>query len=302
VHGFPPLIELLILLAIAVIVVQLLRASGGKGPLSLPDQEESVLPSPTEQAFPYERESTLFSQAERSFLRVLEQALGDEVRVMGKVRLADVIKVRSGMSGSAWQTAFNRIQSKHLDFVVCDSKNLSVRFAVELDDQSHTRSKRESRDEFVDKALEAAGVPVFHLSAKRSYSMQEVRRALSETASAALPPTTEVAVPESEPTPQRFGERWEDLTAAWQAAITRDHCPRCDISPALEIHGAAFRCKTCGALFPRPASLPATLTPSGENTQPSSIALACPICGVPIIPARPICLKCGVRVRLSQPA
>ena len=166
VHGFLPLIGLLVLLAIAAIVLQALRSSRGKGL----------------QTFPYQKESALFSPAERSFLGVLERALDGQVRVMGKVNLADVIRVRSGVSGGARQSAFNRIQSKHLDFVVCDAKDLSVRFAIELDDQSHARPNRQSRDEFVDKALRAAGVPVFHFSAKRSYSIQEVQRTLSENA------------------------------------------------------------------------------------------------------------------------
>jgi hypothetical protein len=100
---------------------------------------------------------------------------------MGKVRLADVIKVRSGMNETGWQSAFNRIQSKHLDFVVCNAKDLAVQYAVELDDQSHDRAKRQGRDEFVDKALQAAGVPIFHFSAKRSYAVAEVQKTLSRT-------------------------------------------------------------------------------------------------------------------------
>ncbi len=70
------------------------------------------------------------------------------------------------------------------------------------------------------------------------------------------PQPTEVAEPESEPTAQRFGDRWGDLNTAWQAAIIHDHCPRCNTSPALEIQGADFRCKTCGAVFPRPGTHP----------------------------------------------
>jgi ribosomal protein S27AE len=88
---------------------------------------------------------------------------------------------------------------------------------------------------------------------------------------------------------ERYGERWEDLTAAWQVAISRDTCPRCQSSPALAIQGAEVHCTKCGAVYPRPTPL-------------SKIPLACPTCGVPVAPARPICPKCGLRVRLSRPA
>lgn len=129
--------------------------------------------------FPYQKESALFTPAERSFLGVLEQALGEQYRVMGKVRLADVLKVRPGLNGAVWQSAFNRIQSKHLDFIVCSAKDLTIQCAVELDDQSHDRAKRQARDGFVDQALQAAGVPIVHVAAKRSYSVPEVQGALA---------------------------------------------------------------------------------------------------------------------------
>lgn len=134
--------------------------------------------------FPYQKEPHLFSPAERSFLGVLDQAVGNQYRVLGKVRLADVIKV-SGVNGRGWQSAFNRIQSKHVDFVVCDANDLAIQSVVELDDQSHERATRHGRDEFLDKAFQAAGVPVFHFSAKRSYVVAEVQKVLA--AKQALP-------------------------------------------------------------------------------------------------------------------
>ena len=125
--------------------------------------------------FPYTKQTALFTAAERSFLGVLEQAVGDEYRVFGKVRLADVIKV-SGVSGKARQAAFNRIQSKHLDFVVCAADDLSIKYAIELDDRSH--AKRKARDQFVDQAMAAARVPLYRFPAKVGYSIQEIRERL----------------------------------------------------------------------------------------------------------------------------
>lgn len=165
-HGFLPVVGILLVVAVVIALVKGLLASKG-------------LQAST---FPYHKEPHLFSPAERSFLGVLEQAVGDQYRVMGKVRLADVIKV-SGVNGKGWQSAFNRIQGKHVDFVVCNATDLAVQSVVELNDQSHDRAKRQGRDEFVDKALQAAGVPIFHFSAKRSYAVAEVQSVLSTKAS-----------------------------------------------------------------------------------------------------------------------
>ncbi len=164
-----PLIGILILLAIVLIVGKNLTSSKKSK-----DKEPDT--------FPYQKEGALFSPAERSFLGVLDQAVSDQFRVMGKVRLADIIRVQSGVNGSAWQKAFNRIQSKHLDFVICNPKDLSIQSVVELDDQSHDRPRHQGRDEFVQKALRAAGVPVFRFSAKRSYSVPEIQSAIFKTA------------------------------------------------------------------------------------------------------------------------
>ena len=158
-HGLFLLIGVVVLLAVIAVVVKVVLPGLAK---------EAV-------ALPYQREPALFTPAERSFLAVLEQAIGNQCRVMGKVRLADVIKVKSGLSGPARQQAFNRIQSKHLDFVVCDPNDLSVQFVVELDDASHQQARRQNRDEFLDEALTAAGVPVFRFPVKRAYSVQDIR-------------------------------------------------------------------------------------------------------------------------------
>jgi very-short-patch-repair endonuclease len=163
-HGLLSLIGVLVLLGIVAFVVKIVLPGLVKGQIE----------------FPYQKEHALFTPAERAFFEVLEPTLGNQFRVLGKVRLADVIRVKPGLSGSARQQAFNRIQSKHLDFVVCDPKDLSVQFVVELDDSSHQQSRRQDRDEFLDKALAAAGVPVFHFAVKRTYSVQDIRRAIFE--------------------------------------------------------------------------------------------------------------------------
>jgi len=159
-----PLIGILILLAIVVGVINILTA-GRRTP----------------KGYPYEKQDSLFTPAERSFLGVLEQAVGDNFRILGKVRLADVIRVKRGMSRAAWQSAFNQIQSKHVDFVACDPNDLTIQFVVELDDKSHAKAKRQTRDEFVNQALAAAGVPLFRFPAKRAYSVQDIQNSIFQT-------------------------------------------------------------------------------------------------------------------------
>lgn len=126
----------------------------------------------------YKKTDHLFTKAERSFFGVLQQAVGDRFYLMGKVRLSDVIKPDCGKDRSAWQSAFNRITSKHLDFVACDPADLSIQFAIELDDSSHQRKDRSARDQFLNEAMKSAGVPLYRFSAKRTYSIADIRNVL----------------------------------------------------------------------------------------------------------------------------
>ena len=141
---------------------------------------------------PYESCRVLFSPAERSFLGVLEQALGEDFQVFGKVRLNDIICVQKGLPKSAWQSANNKIDRKHIDFVICKSDDLSILAAVELDDKSHGRKDRVNRDEFLDLAFGAAGIPLVHFPAQKGYGLENIKSKLHEVLSFSQIEQTEI--------------------------------------------------------------------------------------------------------------
>ena len=124
--------------------------------------------------YPYQAIPRLFTPAERSFLGVLEQSLDPEYRVFGKVRVADVLEVKKGVSRSDWQRAFNRISSKHFDFVVCRADNTSIVLLIELDDKSHNNPKQQDNDRFLDLATKAAAVPLLRVPCRKNYSTSEI--------------------------------------------------------------------------------------------------------------------------------
>ena len=123
----------------------------------------------------FEGKMVLMSPGELKFFRALEAAVGGHFRVFSKVRLADVVQVKRGSTGGARQSAFNVIQSKHVDFVVCDPGTLEFRLVVELDDKSHERGDRAERDQTVDDILAQANIPILHYPARAAYSAEEIR-------------------------------------------------------------------------------------------------------------------------------
>ena len=123
----------------------------------------------------YEAIPSLFSPAERSFFGVLKQAVAADYEILAKVRLADIVRPIRNPSRSGWQSAFNRITSKHIDFVLCDKEQLRVVAVIELDDRTHEKFERNVRDGFVDSALADAAIPILRVTARQNYSPAQIR-------------------------------------------------------------------------------------------------------------------------------
>lgn len=102
----------------------------------------------------YVSRERFMTDREQEFFLTLNEVIRAPFRVFAQVRIADVISV-SGNDISA----FNRISSKHVDFVIVD-ESFAVVCCIELDDKSHDSKKRRERDKFVDSAFRQAKVPL----------------------------------------------------------------------------------------------------------------------------------------------
>jgi len=132
-------------------------------------------PGSAPENYPYIKNTALFSPAERSFLGILEQAVGNEYRIFGKVRVADVASVKSLPNKRDWYKAFNRISAKHFDFLLCAKGDLSIVCAIELDDKSHQQRKRQERDAFLVGVCQSISLPLIQVQAQAAYSVAEVK-------------------------------------------------------------------------------------------------------------------------------
>lgn len=123
----------------------------------------------------YELRKSIFSHAERSFAGVLDGALPEGVTWLAKVRLGDVFKTRKGLTASENATARNRIDRKHVDFLLVRSSDLAPLAGVELDDSSHEEADRKQRDAFVDDLFRSCALPILHVPAQAAYNEAELR-------------------------------------------------------------------------------------------------------------------------------
>lgn len=106
-------------------------------------------------------------------LRNYAEAAG--LQICPKVRLLDIIEPRKGEN---YRSLLAKIQSKHVDFLICD-QDLRIKGILELDDGSHDQKDRIQRDAFVDEILTSVGYKVIHT------------RSITETTLEPLTPKTE---------------------------------------------------------------------------------------------------------------
>lgn len=135
---------------------------------------------PNKSKYQYKAKEYFLSKNELNFYQSLQKAIeSSDLVIFSKVRLADIIEPK--VHDSTWQAHFNKICSKHVDFLLCDTKTYTPKLIIELDDKSHDRADRQERDSFVDQALGQAGIPIIHT--RKSEGLKEkIEAALSPTA------------------------------------------------------------------------------------------------------------------------
>lgn len=176
-------------------------------------------------SFPYSLNKSLFTPAERSFLGVIDQALGSRYRIMGKVRIADIVSVETQKDARHRQAAFNRISAKHLDFVLCDKEEFSIVAVIELDDRSHSQTQRRQRDEFVAGVCKAASLTLIRMPARHAYTQSDVQRLVVKV----LEPTkqdTQRQAPQPPVNPYT-GRAAEPADGSATPPTEKPDCPKC---------------------------------------------------------------------------
>lgn len=135
-----------------------------------------LLPKREQAELPYRVRDDFLSPTERSFYLSVTAAVAGRGVVCPKVRLGDILFAAD--QKNSW-THTNRINQKHVDFLICSPGTMRPLVAIELDDSSHQRESVRERDRFKDAAFAAAGLPLMRFAAKLNYEVTELARALS---------------------------------------------------------------------------------------------------------------------------
>lgn len=100
--------------------------------------------------------------------------------MFGKVRVADLITIKGEYGHKTSMRDLAKVAQKHVDFCLCHPETLAVICAIELNDKSHDRQDRKSRDGFLDQVFSDVGLPLVWVIAKQSYNLEDIRKAISD--------------------------------------------------------------------------------------------------------------------------
>lgn len=90
------------------------------------------------------------------------------------MRLLDLFIIEGKEQRQSW---FNKIKSKHIDFVLCSNDYCCPKILVELDDSSHDKKAREKRDAFVNQVAECAFIPLLRI---RQYTAETLENEIKK--------------------------------------------------------------------------------------------------------------------------
>jgi hypothetical protein len=156
-----------------------------------PDEYE-LNSDPLGHHLPYTARRQLFSPTEQLLLTALEQALSQQpYKILGKVRLAEVLTIVPGLKPQEQRLAAERINQKHLDFVIYHAHTSAILGVVLLDKPDQDKLDVQMHKKFIAAALAAAQIPILHIpTTKKGYHVEVLRQLLNRALCMRLPKPT----------------------------------------------------------------------------------------------------------------
>lgn len=162
---------------IIVIIIYLKREKEYKEKNNLPN----VVPPPFQQQSttqqntisPYTINNFLLTSHEANFYKDLKP-IADKYNliIFCKMRMADILNVKSFIRGKEFYHWFQRISQKHIDFVLCNQSFIPA-VLIEIDDSTHNRSDRKESDNFKNAIFKNTNL---NLLRYRNWNVEDIER------------------------------------------------------------------------------------------------------------------------------
>lgn len=129
--------------------------------------------------FPFHKRTQLFTHVERSFLQLLERAVGGQYKIINRVKLADILELKDNADSKTRRAALLKLNAKYLDYVLCNTDDMSIVAVIDLVNNANKEGHKAVPDWFVSGALEASGIPYIRMKIKAGYTVADIQQGLA---------------------------------------------------------------------------------------------------------------------------
>ncbi|QQO52570.1 MAG: DUF2726 domain-containing protein [Thiohalocapsa sp. PB-PSB1] len=141
---------------------------------------------------PFERREIFLSVEERLCLATIEEAVGDNFRVLVKVNLSQVVQPEPDLGWRQERKAMGQLLGKVLDFLICSAVDGYPLCAVLASREPHAKARRKNLAG-IKTICATAGLPLIELELKDHYELTEIRQGLLKAINAAEVQITRIA-------------------------------------------------------------------------------------------------------------
>ena len=134
-------------------------------------ESQSDVRDPSDPSF--ELRDPFLTGQEGDFCQRLCAALGERAIVCPKARASDVLRIPD--APRRLEDAV-RLDRKFIDFLICDRPSLHPICAVQLDRWIENAGKYQLRDDYLEHALQAAGLAILHLPSDHLPTVDAIRK------------------------------------------------------------------------------------------------------------------------------
>lgn len=125
----------------------------------------------------YKPKKYIITLTELNFYNILlEIAKELDLILFSQVSLYNIIETKYNN-----QSAFNKIKSKTIDFVLVDKNNCRIKLCIELDDYTHNRYDRIERDKFINKLFSDLEIDLIRFKASNYYNKEALKKRIQES-------------------------------------------------------------------------------------------------------------------------
>lgn len=127
----------------------------------------------------YKPKKYIITLTELKFYNVLFQIAKElDLIVLTQVSLYNIIEPKST---NYKNTAFNKIRSKSIDFVLVNKNDCRIKLCIELDDLTHKRYDRIKRDQFINKLFSDLEIDFLRFKVSNYYDKEALKKRIVES-------------------------------------------------------------------------------------------------------------------------